>query len=218
MKNLLVEENFFHFLTENSQWKKCAWCTGSWYCDTNGKSLLSVRKRCHNNILSFDLEHTISKLSMECFVLSFVASWTTLEMVTFIKIQSYVKFLLWKFNKILDLGMGSIQSACRFKMIIIIVLWTLLFSWDNTWHNFKTHLKEKESEEREEKKSAEAEEIVAHFQKLFDVPSRDGVYTRLNDVYNRLGELMNVLHVLKDILGLRKKFFVFYLGHWCTTW
>lgn len=44
--------------------------------------------------------------------------------------------------------------------------------------------------------------MVAHFQKLFDVPTRDGVFTRLNDVYNRLGELMNVLHVLKDILGL----------------
>ncbi|XP_071825036.1 uncharacterized protein [Apostichopus japonicus] len=62
----------------------------------------------------------------------------------------------------------------------------------------------KESESRVKKKSTEAEEMVAHFQKLFDVPTRDGVFTRLNDVYNRLGELMNVLHVLKDILGLDK--------------
>lgn len=65
-------------------------------------------------------------------------------------------------------------------------------------------LKKEDSVVQEKRKLTEAEEMVAHFQKLFDVPTKEGVYTRLNDVYSRLGELMNVLHVLKDILGLGK--------------
>ncbi|EHA99782.1 Centrosomal protein of 70 kDa [Heterocephalus glaber] len=32
--------------------------------------------------------------------------------------------------------------------------------------------------------------IVFHFQKLFDVPSLNGVYPRMNEVYTRLGEMM----------------------------
>ncbi|XP_077996731.1 centrosomal protein of 70 kDa-like [Glandiceps talaboti] len=44
--------------------------------------------------------------------------------------------------------------------------------------------------------------IVAHFQKLFDVQTLEGVYPRMNDIYTKLGEVYNVLHTLRDLLGL----------------
>ncbi|XP_038076662.1 uncharacterized protein LOC119744669 [Patiria miniata] len=49
---------------------------------------------------------------------------------------------------------------------------------------------------------SEHSKMVAHFQKLFDVPTEGGVYTRMNELYSRVGEMQNVLHSLKDILGL----------------
>ena len=44
--------------------------------------------------------------------------------------------------------------------------------------------------------------MVAHFQRLFDVPTEGGVYTRMSELYVRVGEMQNILHSLKDILGL----------------
>lgn len=44
--------------------------------------------------------------------------------------------------------------------------------------------------------------IVAHFQKLFDVPSLNGVYPRMNEVYTRLGEMNNAVRNLQELLEL----------------
>lgn len=44
--------------------------------------------------------------------------------------------------------------------------------------------------------------IVCHFQKLFDVPSLNGVYPRMNEVYTRLGELNSAVRNLQELLGL----------------
>ncbi|XP_033624133.1 uncharacterized protein LOC117287739 [Asterias rubens] len=44
--------------------------------------------------------------------------------------------------------------------------------------------------------------MVSHFQRLFDVPTDGGVYTRMNELYVRVGEMQNIIHSLKDILGL----------------
>ncbi|XP_063788882.1 centrosomal protein of 70 kDa isoform X2 [Pseudophryne corroboree] len=44
--------------------------------------------------------------------------------------------------------------------------------------------------------------LVAHFQKLFDVPSVIGVYPRMNEVYSKLGEMNNAMKNLRSILGL----------------
>ncbi|XP_057354755.1 centrosomal protein of 70 kDa isoform X2 [Manis pentadactyla] len=44
--------------------------------------------------------------------------------------------------------------------------------------------------------------IVSHFQKLFDVPSLNGVYPRMNEVYTRLGEVNNAVRNLQELLGL----------------
>lgn len=44
--------------------------------------------------------------------------------------------------------------------------------------------------------------IVSHFQKLFDVPSLDGVYPRMNEVYTRLGEMHNAVRNLQELLEL----------------
>lgn len=44
--------------------------------------------------------------------------------------------------------------------------------------------------------------IVSHFQKLFDVPSLDGVYPRMNEVYTRLGEMNNAVRNLQELLEL----------------
>lgn len=44
--------------------------------------------------------------------------------------------------------------------------------------------------------------IVSHFQKLFDVPSLNGVYPRMNEVYTRLGEMNNAVRNLQEILEL----------------
>ncbi|XP_071471715.1 centrosomal protein of 70 kDa isoform X5 [Marmota flaviventris] len=44
--------------------------------------------------------------------------------------------------------------------------------------------------------------IVAHFQKLFDVPSLNGVYPRMNEVYSRLGEMNNAMRNLQELLEL----------------
>ena len=46
--------------------------------------------------------------------------------------------------------------------------------------------------------------MVAHFQKLFDVPMQAGVYARMNDVYVRLAEMQNIYRSLKTSLGLSK--------------
>ncbi|XP_054882021.1 centrosomal protein of 70 kDa isoform X2 [Poeciliopsis prolifica] len=47
--------------------------------------------------------------------------------------------------------------------------------------------------------------MVAHFQKLFDVPSLSGVYPRMNEVYTRLGELTNTMRNLQNVLDLDSK-------------
>ncbi|XP_004588464.2 centrosomal protein of 70 kDa [Ochotona princeps] len=44
--------------------------------------------------------------------------------------------------------------------------------------------------------------IVSHFQKLFDVPSLDGVYPRMNEVYLRLGEMHSAVRNLQELLEL----------------
>ena len=46
------------------------------------------------------------------------------------------------------------------------------------------------------------ENIVQHFQTLFDVPNTAGVYPRMNQIFTKLGEVHNVLHTLKNLLGL----------------
>jgi len=46
------------------------------------------------------------------------------------------------------------------------------------------------------------ENIVSHFQTLFDVPSVSGVYPRMNQIFTKLGEVHNVLNTLKNLLGL----------------
>ncbi|XP_052807149.1 centrosomal protein of 70 kDa-like isoform X2 [Mya arenaria] len=48
------------------------------------------------------------------------------------------------------------------------------------------------------------ENIVSHFQTLFDVPSVSGVYPRMNQIFTKLGEVHNVLNTLKNLLGLSK--------------
>uniref|UniRef100_A0A8C5PWH5 Centrosomal protein of 70 kDa n=1 Tax=Leptobrachium leishanense TaxID=445787 RepID=A0A8C5PWH5_9ANUR len=47
--------------------------------------------------------------------------------------------------------------------------------------------------------------LVAHFQKLFDVPSVSGVYPRMNEVYSKLGETCNMMRNLQCVLGLDGK-------------
>ncbi|XP_058151028.1 centrosomal protein of 70 kDa isoform X3 [Dasypus novemcinctus] len=44
--------------------------------------------------------------------------------------------------------------------------------------------------------------VVSHFQKLFDVPSLNGVYPRMNEVYTRLGEMNNAVRNLQELLEL----------------
>ncbi|XP_058408107.1 centrosomal protein of 70 kDa isoform X3 [Diceros bicornis minor] len=44
--------------------------------------------------------------------------------------------------------------------------------------------------------------IVSHFQKLFDVPSLNGVYPRMHEVYTRLGEMNNAVRNLQELLEL----------------
>nr|KAF6473581.1 centrosomal protein 70 [Rousettus aegyptiacus] len=44
--------------------------------------------------------------------------------------------------------------------------------------------------------------IVSHFQKLFDVPSLNGVYPRMTEVYIRLGEMNNAVRNLQELLEL----------------
>ncbi|XP_005634551.1 centrosomal protein of 70 kDa isoform X1 [Canis lupus familiaris] len=90
------------------------------------------------------------------------------------------------------------------------------------WHNLKRHdenegirvedllfivdtmLEEVENKEKDSNmpnlKTLQA--IVSHFQKLFDVPSLDGVYPRMNEVYTRLGEMNNAVRNLQELLEL----------------
>ncbi|XP_060241432.1 centrosomal protein of 70 kDa isoform X1 [Meriones unguiculatus] len=44
--------------------------------------------------------------------------------------------------------------------------------------------------------------IVFHFQRLFDVPSLNGVYPRMNEVYTRLGEMNNAMRNIQELLEL----------------
>eukprot|EP00057_Strongylocentrotus_purpuratus_P019358 XP_011673832.1 PREDICTED: uncharacterized protein LOC579733 isoform X1 [Strongylocentrotus purpuratus] len=75
------------------------------------------------------------------------------------------------------------------------------------------------SERQKKKDLFEAEKMVSHFQRLFDVPTRDGTYTRMTEVYHRLEELQNILHTLKSLLGLPDSIpanrVVVALGHLC---
>ena len=47
--------------------------------------------------------------------------------------------------------------------------------------------------------------IVAHFQKLFDVYSIEGIFPRMNEIYMQLGETYNSRNNMRDLLGLGKK-------------
>ncbi|XP_056303849.1 centrosomal protein of 70 kDa [Danio aesculapii] len=49
------------------------------------------------------------------------------------------------------------------------------------------------------------ESIVAHFQKLFDVPSLTGIYPRMTELYSKLGEMNNAMRNLRDLLDLDDK-------------
>lgn len=44
--------------------------------------------------------------------------------------------------------------------------------------------------------------IVAHFQKLFDIKTVSGVFTRMNELYIRLGEACNAMNNMREFLGL----------------
>lgn len=44
--------------------------------------------------------------------------------------------------------------------------------------------------------------IVAHFQKLFDVYSIEGIFPRMNEIYMQLGETYNSMNNMRDLLGL----------------
>lgn len=48
------------------------------------------------------------------------------------------------------------------------------------------------------------EDVVSHFQTLFDVHKISGVYPRMNEIYKAIGEAQNVQNTLKNLLGLRK--------------
>lgn len=66
------------------------------------------------------------------------------------------------------------------------------------------------------------ENIVQHFQTLFDVPSVSGVFPRMNDIYTKLGEVHNVLNTLRNLLGLdpdaKSSEIVDAVGHLCQTY
>ncbi|XP_012890122.1 PREDICTED: centrosomal protein of 70 kDa [Dipodomys ordii] len=91
------------------------------------------------------------------------------------------------------------------------------------WHNFRkqsenegvrvedlllmvdTMLEEVENKDRQDSKMPNLQmlhAIVSHFQKLFDVPSLNGVYPRMNEVYTRLGEMSNAVRNLQELLNL----------------
>ncbi|XP_036188327.1 centrosomal protein of 70 kDa isoform X1 [Myotis myotis] len=90
------------------------------------------------------------------------------------------------------------------------------------WHNLKkqdekegirvedllfivdTMLEEVENKEKDRNKPnfKTLQAIVSHFQKLFDVPSLNGVYPRMNEVYTRLGELNSAVRNLQELLEL----------------
>ncbi|CAE1314640.1 CEP70 [Acanthosepion pharaonis] len=56
---------------------------------------------------------------------------------------------------------------------------------------------------KEEKTSrAMLENIVHHFQMLFDIRSISGVYPTMNQIYTKIGEQQNVMKILKNYLGL----------------
>ena len=44
--------------------------------------------------------------------------------------------------------------------------------------------------------------IVAHFQKLFDVNSIEGIFPRMSEIYMQLGETFNSMNNIRDILSL----------------
>ena len=48
------------------------------------------------------------------------------------------------------------------------------------------------------------ENMINHFQTLFDVPNVEGIFPRMNEIYSKLGEVYNVLHTLRNLLGLCK--------------
>ncbi|XP_069928867.1 centrosomal protein of 70 kDa isoform X2 [Oryctolagus cuniculus] len=67
-----------------------------------------------------------------------------------------------------------------------------------------TMLEEVENKEKDSKvpNFQTLQAIVSHFQKLFDVPSLNGVYPRMNEVYTRLGEMSNAVRNLQELLEL----------------
>lgn len=44
--------------------------------------------------------------------------------------------------------------------------------------------------------------IVAHFQKLFDVKNLCGVFPKMNEVYSKIGEMCNVMKTIRESLDL----------------
>ncbi|XP_021562353.1 centrosomal protein of 70 kDa isoform X3 [Carlito syrichta] len=65
-------------------------------------------------------------------------------------------------------------------------------------------LEEVDNKEKDSKmpNSQTLQAVVSHFQKLFDVPSFNGIYPRMNEVYTRLGEMNNAVRNLQELLGL----------------
>ena len=59
-----------------------------------------------------------------------------------------------------------------------------------------------EIQTEEDTSSDQLKTIVAHFQKLFDLNSIEGIFPRMNEVYMRLGESSNSMANMRDILGL----------------
>uniref|UniRef100_G1TFX0 Centrosomal protein of 70 kDa n=1 Tax=Oryctolagus cuniculus TaxID=9986 RepID=G1TFX0_RABIT len=67
-----------------------------------------------------------------------------------------------------------------------------------------TMLEEVENKEKDSKvpNFQTLQAIVSHFQKLFDVPSLNGVYPQMNEVDTRLGEMSHAVRNLQELLEL----------------
>uniref|UniRef100_A0A8C9AAH5 Centrosomal protein of 70 kDa n=1 Tax=Prolemur simus TaxID=1328070 RepID=A0A8C9AAH5_PROSS len=104
---------------------------------------------------------------------------------------------LYKSLKILSAELVPWQNLKKQDENEGIIVEDLLFMVD-------TMLEEVENKEKDSNmpnfKTLQA--IVSHFQKLFDVPSLNGIYPRMNEVYTRLGEMNNAVRNLQELLEL----------------
>ncbi|XP_029647162.1 centrosomal protein of 70 kDa-like isoform X2 [Octopus sinensis] len=58
------------------------------------------------------------------------------------------------------------------------------------------------TKDEQDSSSAALENLVQHFQILFEVPTLSGIYPAMNQVYTKVGELQNIMKILKTLLGL----------------